>query len=209
MRQEDLQNVVPGFNDPVMGSQAIFRHALQALSMPGRPVDVPTLAHLPERGHGAAALLLLALLDSDCPMWLSSSLRNTSVQAWLRFHTGCQFVDDPAQARFLWMATGDQWPSLTELAAGTDEYPDQSATCVMEVGSFSQQNHHTGWTISGPGIEESLPLAADGLPQDFDAQWQANHACFPRGIDVFLCTATQVLGLPRSTRLHSTDTVEA
>jgi len=209
MKQEDLQNVVPGFDNPVTGSQVVFRQALQALSMPGRPVDVPAVAHLPERGHGAAALLLLALLDSDCTLWLSASLRNSSAQAWLRFHTGCRCVEDPVRARFLWLAKGDEWPSLTDLNAGSDEYPDQSATCVMEVNSHIEGDRRGGWTISGPGIEGALQLTTEGLPQNFDAQWQASHTIFPRGVDVFLCTATQLLGLPRSTRLHRNDTVEA
>lgn len=209
MKQEDLQNVVPGFDNPVTGSQAVFRRALQALSMPGRPVDVPAVAKLPERGHGAAALLLLALLDSDCTLWLSTSLRGSGAQAWLRFHTGCRCVDDPAQARFLWLAGGDEWPSLSSLDAGSDEYPDQSATCVMEVSELQRNANRPGWTIEGPGIDGAMPLMATGLPQDFVEQWQANHTSFPRGVDVFLCTATQVLGLPRSTRLHRNDTVEA
>lgn len=206
MKQEDLQKVVPGFDDPVQGSQAVFRCALQALSMPGRSVDVPVVARLPARGHGAAALLLLALLDGDCTLWLSESLRSSDAQAWLHFHTGCQCVDDPAQARFLWLGTGDAWPSLVTMNAGSDEYPDQSATCVMEVESLQGDQ---GWPMSGPGIDGSGVLSADGLPADFGTQWQANHAAFPRGVDLFLATGTRLLGLPRSTRLHRNATVEA
>lgn len=206
MKQEDLQKVVPGFDDPVTGSQAVFRRALQALSMPGRAVDVPAVAQRPAMGHGAAALLLLALLDSDCTLWLSPSLRDSETQAWLRFHTGCRCVDDPAQARFLWLAAGDAWPSLSAINTGSDEYPDQSATCVMEVVSLQGG---PAWQMFGPGIDGSGNLCANGLPADFDAQWQANHAAFPRGVDVFLATGTQLLGLPRSTRLHRNDTVEA
>ncbi|MEW6479947.1 MAG: phosphonate C-P lyase system protein PhnH [Pseudomonadota bacterium] len=206
MKQEDLQKVVPGFDDPVTGSQAVFRRALQALSMPGRAVDVPAVAQRPAMGHGAAALLLLALLDSDCTLWLSPSLRDSDAQAWLRFHTGCRCVDDPAQARFLWLAAGDAWPALAAMNTGSDEYPDQSATCVMEVASLQGG---PAWQMSGPGIDGSRGLGADGLPADFDAQWQANHAAFPRGVDVFLATGTQLLGLPRSTRLHRNDTVKA
>ncbi|MFP5466728.1 MAG: phosphonate C-P lyase system protein PhnH [Gammaproteobacteria bacterium] len=206
MKQEDLQRVVPGFDDPVSGSQTVFRRALQALSMPGRPVDVPAVAHLPSRGHGAAALLLLALLDSDCTLWLSASLRDSHAQAWLRFHTGCRCVDEPSQARFLWLAAGDEWPSLTEMNPGSDAYPDQSATCVMEVSSLRTGD---GWRLSGPGVDGSLGVDIAGLPADFDTQWQANHSTFPRGVDVFVATGAQLLGLPRSTRLTRNDTVEA
>ncbi len=203
MKQEDLQKVVPGFDDPVLGSQVIFRRALEALSMPGRVVEVPEVGVRPPIGHEAAAFLLLALLDSDCTLWLSASLRNSAAQVWLRFHTGCRFVDDPAKARFLWLARGDAWPSLSVMYSGSEEYPDESSTCVMEVASLHGKH---AWQMSGPGIDGSKVLKADGLPADFDTQWQANHAAFPRGVDVFLATDRQLLGLPRTTRLDRVDT---
>ncbi len=209
MNQDDLQSVVPGFDDPVTGSQALFRLALQALSLPGRVLDVPRLSTLPPLGHGAAAQLLLALLDSDCTLWLSDSLRGSPAEAWLRFHTGCRCVGDASQARFLWLAAGDRWPSLDALNAGTDEYPDQSATCVMEVASLQALDAPENAVLEGPGIPTQQPLQARGLPPDFAAQWQANHAAFPRGVDVFLATTHQLLGLPRSTRLTQPQPQEA
>lgn len=207
MKQEELQRVLPGFNDPVMGSHTVFRCALQALSMPGRPVDVPAVAQLPRQGHRSAALVLLALMDSDCTVWLSPSLRESDTRAWLRFHTGCECVDDPAQARFLWLAEGDAWPSLASMDAGSDHYPDQSATCVMEVAAFDGDDVKV-WHLDGPGIDGSRRLATRGLPLDFEEQWSANHAGFPRGVDVFLAAPAQLVGLPRSTRLSCADVVE-
>ena len=208
MRQEDLQQVTPGFDDPVFGSQAMFRAALQAMSLPGRPVDAPDVAQGPSKGHGAAARLLLTLLDSDSTLWLSASLRHSDAQAWLRFHTGCQCVDDPAQARFLWIAMGDEAPALSAMDAGSDEYPDQSATCVWEVAACGA-NGDECWVLEGPGIEDQQVLSVVGLPADFPAQWHGNHTAFPRGVDVFLATPQQLVGLPRSTRLRCPDTVEA
>jgi len=206
MRPEDLQRVRPGFHDAALGSQAVFRRALQALSLPGRPVDLPAVATLPATGKGAAALLLLALLDSDCTLWLSPSLADSDAAAWLRFHTGCRRVFEPGEARFLWLAEGDAWPALDAMPAGSDEYPDQSATCVMEVPSLQGEPL---WRLQGPGIPGEQALCAQGLPADFAAQWAANHAAFPRGVDLFLATGTQVLGLPRSTRVAMTTAMEA
>lgn len=47
-----------------------------------------------------------------------------------------------------------------------------------------------------------MHLHARGLPADFAAQWAANHAAFPRGVDAFLVAGRCISGLPRSTRLH-------
>ena len=115
--------------------------------------------------------------------------------------TGCPIVTDPAAAQFLWVAQGDEMPALNSLSLGSDAYPDQSATCVLEVPSL--QADIAGWRLQGPGIASERHLRVKGLPKDFVAQWQANHAGFPRGVDVFLCTATQIAGLPRTTRILS------
>lgn len=207
MNAAELSQVVPGFDHPATDSQAVFRRVLDALSRPGRPVDVPAVGQVPHGGHAAAARTLLALLDSECTVWLSDSLRDGAARPWLTFHTGCRCVDDPAKARFLWLAQGDAWPALAALDAGDDAYPDQSATCVMEVTLRPSDTHRPtdgtqplGW-LRGPGVNGTLPLAVDGLPTDFAAQWRANRAAFPRGVDVLLATDGQLLGLPRSTRL--------
>lgn len=201
MNAPDLQNIVAGFDNEAFGSQAVFRAALDALSHPGRPLDMPLNTALPLQGHCAAAALLLGLLDADTPLWLSPMLAGSDAAGWLRFHTGCPIVTDPAAAQFLWIAQGDDMPALNSLSLGSDAYPDQSATCVLEVPSL--QADIAGWRLQGPGIASERHLRVKGLPKDFVAQWHANHAGFPRGVDVFLCTATQIAGLPRTTRILS------
>jgi alpha-D-ribose 1-methylphosphonate 5-triphosphate synthase subunit PhnH len=209
MNTDDLQRMQPGFDDPVLNSQLVFRSALQAMSLPGRLVELPNLAGVPRQGHSASALLLLALVDSDCTLWLSPSLAGTDAQTWLRFHTGCRFVPEPGQASFLWLCVQDRWPHMSDMQAGTDEYPDQSATCIMETSSIQTGTGSRAWSLSGPGIASPLSLTAEGLPADFAAQWAGNHVAFPRGVDVLLTTATHVLGLPRSTLLQPLEISEA
>ncbi|MFT6698041.1 MAG: alpha-D-ribose 1-methylphosphonate 5-triphosphate synthase subunit PhnH, partial [Polaromonas sp.] len=60
----------------------------------------------------------------------------------------------------------------------------------------------TRWTLKGPGIQNVNHLAVDGLAVDFLAQWMANHASFPRGVDLFLASAQQLVGLPRTTSIQ-------
>jgi alpha-D-ribose 1-methylphosphonate 5-triphosphate synthase subunit PhnH len=196
----DLQNIVAGFDHEAFGSQAVFRVALNALSHPGRVFDMPLETALPRQGHGAAAALLLGMLDADTTLWLSPALASSDAPAWLRFHTGCQIVSDASVAQFLWVAQGGGMPQLTSLQMGSDAYPDTSATCVLEVDSL--HSDAGGWCLQGPGIPSERHLNAIGLPSDFGAQWANNHASFPRGVDVFLSTATQIAGLPRTTRIQ-------
>jgi alpha-D-ribose 1-methylphosphonate 5-triphosphate synthase subunit PhnH len=201
MNAPDLQNIVAGFDHEAFGSQAVFRVALDALSHPGRVFDMPLETALPRQGHGAAAAMLLGLLDADTTLWLSPSLASSDAPVWLRFHTGCQIVADAAEAQFVWVAQGDDMPQLSKLQLGSDAYPDQSATCVLEVDSL--HSDPSAWRLQGPGIPTERSLRVRGIAPEFALQWAGNHASFPRGVDVYLCTATQIAGLPRTTRILS------
>lgn len=219
----DLSSVGAGFFHEAFGSQAVFRSALQALSHPGRCIAVEHDAELPAHGNAAAAVFLLAMLDADCSLWLSPSLQGSQAALWLRFHTGCQLAEHAAQAQFLWVGAGDPLPALQSLRQGSDECPDQSATCLVDVGDlFAHINTEVNaevnaevdtknktkaaaqhWKLSGPGIREQAQLSVVGLPDDFTVQWSHNHASFPRGVDVFLATRDCLVGLPRSTHIHT------
>jgi len=202
MTAHALSALGAGFSDEALGSQAVFRAVLQALSQPGAPVRLDHDAQVPQAGHGASAAALLALLDSDCTLWLSPRLAASNAGQWLRFHTGCQLVDTPAQARFVWVAQGDALPPLQTLAQGSDAYPDQSATCVVDVQDLAADSAAPdAWQLSGPGLREPAALRADGLAPDFPGWWAHNHASFPRGVDLFLATATELAGLPRTLRI--------
>lgn len=198
-----------GFSSEALGSQGVFRSVLKALSQPGDPVAIGHDAEVPGTGHAASAAVLLALLDSECTLWLSPRLVASQAAVWLRFHTGCVLVDAPEQARFAWVAAGDAVPALASLQRGSDEYPDQSATCVIDVAVLAPAVEGAGaWRLTGPGIRGAQHLRVAGLPGDFAAQWAENHGAFPRGVDVVLATATHIAGLPRTTRIEPS-TVEA
>lgn len=203
MKPNDLAALGAGFSHEAYGSQHVFRAALQALSHPGRLVDVAHDAEVPCVGHAASAALLLALLDADCQLWLSPALRDSEAAAWLRFHTGCQLTAACHEAQFAWIAAVDALPMLASFAGGSENYPDQSTTCVIDVPALGQglAAGRGGWRLSGPGIEGETGLRVEGLPPDFVAQWDANHTTFPCGVDLFLATDRQIVGLPRTTRI--------
>ena len=206
MSTHDLSNLGAGFTHEAFGSQAMFRVALDALSHPGRCITVRHDAEVPQTGHPTSAALLLALLDSDCTLWLSPSLANSDAAAWLRFHTGCQLVSHADQAMFAWVAAGDAMPALASFSQGSDNAPDQSATCVLDLplldAKARSESSAAQWALKGPGIQGVTQLTVDGLAVDFLPQWTANHASFPRGVDLFLASAQQLVGLPRTTSIQ-------
>jgi alpha-D-ribose 1-methylphosphonate 5-triphosphate synthase subunit PhnH len=193
----DLAGIGAGFEDPVLGAQEVFRDALQALARPGRIVAVSAQAAPPQGVHPAANALLLALLDHDTRLWLSPGVRGAA--DYLRFHTGCVPVCDPAEAHFA-LAAADELAELQAFAAGSDERPDDSATVVLQVDFLSAGD---GWRLAGPGIRGRCGLSVRGARPEFAAQWARNHASFPRGVDVFLACGASLCGLPRTTRIEA------
>ena len=210
----DLSDVGAGFSNEARGSQEVFRQVLSAMSHPGVPVAVGGDAEWPTvRGascHPASAAVLLALLDSETTLWLSPSLANSAAEHWLRFHTGCTVVTRAQLAQFVWAANLAELPSLDELCVGTDVSPETAVTCVVDVPGLVAQADGAQWALAGPGIRTEAHLGLPGTPladiRAFDVLCSASHALFPCGVDVLLTTPTQLMGLPRTTRLTALPT---
>jgi alpha-D-ribose 1-methylphosphonate 5-triphosphate synthase subunit PhnH len=185
---------LPGFADPVAGAQSAFLAALNALARPGQiQATGETLAPPAPLGQAAAALLL-TLADTDTRVFLAPAYAPAA--DWIRFHCGAPVVTDIADADFI---VADSLPDLATLATGTDEQPQDGATLLLHCTSLRQG---PTFHIAGPGLPAPATLTAD-LPPDFPARWAANHALFPRGIDLILCAGSELLALPRS--LHITE----
>lgn len=187
------------FSELAIGSQRVFRAALEALAHPGRIVELSSDAHGPDGLHAATCALALALLDQDTRLWRSPALAAGPAGAYLRFHTGCSLTEEAGAAQFA-LVIGAERLRLNDFPCGSDDYPDRSATLIVQVDSLREGS---GWRLSGPGIKGVARLAIGGLPEDFPIQWKANDARYPRGVDLFLACGTYVCGLPRTTRIEA------
>lgn len=189
----------PGLADPVLDSQRIFRGVLDAMSHPGRIVALAVDDAAHDVLYPATEAVCLALVDFETPLWLDAAGRTADVMAHLRFHCGCPIVDEPAPARFAVVADPRVMPELDRFDSGTDEYPDRSATVIVQVDTLSAG---AGRRLTGPGIESEARLDAPGLPERFWEGLRANHGRFPRGVDVLLTAGSRLAALPRTTRVE-------
>ena len=66
------------------------------------------------------------------------------------------------------------------------------------------QSHNCGpaFTATGPGIRDEVTIAPVGLPDIFLTLWDENRAIFPRGVDLILVAGTDIVCLPRTTKLR-------
>ena len=187
----------PGFAAPGRDAQAVFRAALTALSEPGRVIDLPVELETGLPVGSAALALLLALADGDTPLWLDA--RASDAAGFFGFHTGAPLVPTPQAARFALIADATGCPPFHRFALGEEEYPDRSATLIIEASMLAEGGP---LILSGPGIADRRRLSLAGLAPSFLADWVANHALFPRGVDIFFTCGTRLCGLPRSIHLE-------
>lgn len=176
-----------GFADAPVQSAHAFRAALEALSRPG---VIATLAGAtpPAPLSMAAGVLVLTLCDGTTPVHLAGAHDCAAVRDWITFHCGAPLV--AAETAVFAIGTWDALSPINRFAVGQPDYPDRSATLVVEMPALTAQ----GARLTGPGIKDAAQLS---LPEA--AAFIANRALFPLGFDCFLAAGDKVAGLPRST----------
>ncbi len=192
--------IMPGLADPVADSQSVFRGVLHAMSRPGTIVHLAGLGEAPAPLSPAAAALCLSLVDHDTPLWLDCAVAGGQGAAdFLRFHCGSPVVARPEEAVFAVVADAAAMPPLSSFDPGTPEYPDRSATVIIQVAGLADD---AGMRLSGPGIEAEARLRVDGAPADLWDWVRDNHGLYPCGVDIVFAAGERIAALPRSTRVE-------
>lgn len=179
-----------GFGDAPVEAARAFRAAMRVMARPGT-IEALDAARPPAPVSVAAGTLLLTLCDHETGVYLAGAYDTAELREWLAFHTGAPVVA-AGEAQF---ALGD-WAvlmPLSQYAVGTPEYPDRSATLIVEMERLESK----GTGLRGPGIRERAELS---LPDA--AAMRGNARQFPLGVDFFLTCGDKVAALPRSTRLE-------
>ena len=178
------------FADAPREAARAFRAVLDAMARPGKIVDILGGA-APAPMSPAAAPLMLTLCDAETPLYLAPGYDGEAISQWIAFHIGAPIVDRE-NAMF---ALGS-WAALTPqtgFVIGTPEYPDRSATLIVEVDALTTE----GARLTGPGIETEARLS---LPEP--GFFARNAALFPLGVDCLFTCGGRLAALPRSTRVE-------
>lgn len=178
-----------GFSDAPHEAAQAFRAAMSAMARPGR-IEQIAGGTPPAPLSVAAGSLILTLCDPETGVYLAGDCDTEEVRGWISFHTGAPLVS----ARDCQFAVG-QWADLAPLsdyAIGTPEYPDRSATLIVECDDLRAE----GAKLSGPGIRDTAALS---LPEV--TAFQQNAQLFPLGLDFFFTADDRVAALPRTTKV--------
>jgi alpha-D-ribose 1-methylphosphonate 5-triphosphate synthase subunit PhnH len=185
------------FADPTFESQAAFRRIMRAMSAPGTIHPCGEALAPPAALARAAAAALLTLADFETPLWIAPSFPQ-AVGDYLAFHTGAPRAATPDKAAFALIELSADGLDLAGFASGTAEYPDRSTTIVAQASTLEAGPR---FRLSGPGIKGEATFAVSPLPIDFVAQWAANRAGFPLGVDLIFVADAHLAALPRSTAI--------
>jgi alpha-D-ribose 1-methylphosphonate 5-triphosphate synthase subunit PhnH len=177
-----------GFADQPIDASHAFRAVMTAMARPGQIIAI-TGARPPAPLSAAAGAVLLTLCDPETPVYLAASHDTPQVRDWITFHTGAPF-DVAARAMFAVGAWGDL--PLPDFSRGTAEYPDRSATLIVESAALS----NAGADLRGPGIKDQAQLS---LPEV--QAFQDNARLFPLGLDFIFTHGDSLAALPRTTRV--------
>ncbi|NDW47736.1 phosphonate C-P lyase system protein PhnH [Ruegeria sp. PrR005] len=180
-----------GFRDAPVDAAHAFRAAMTAMARPG---DIRRIAGAapPAPLSVAAGTLLLTLCDPETRVHLGGAADNDAVRQWLSFHTGAPLCD-AGEADFALGSWADLMP-LSRYRIGTPEYPDRSATLIVECETLE----NVGAELSGPGIRDTARLS---LPDA--GALQGNAMLYPLGCDFFFTCGDRVAALPRSTTIRA------
>jgi alpha-D-ribose 1-methylphosphonate 5-triphosphate synthase subunit PhnH len=188
-----------GFTDTAIESAHAFRAIMEAMAHPGRVLELPTSVVPPVPLTAEAATVALTLCDFQTPIWLAPKYQTEAITRYLRFHTGAPLAGSPAEAQFACLSVEDDIPPFRDFFSGTHEYPDRSATLIIQAPSLRGSRRVD---LSGPGLGSTTAFGVDGLDWSFWRALAVNHGRYPVGIDVIFVGPASVAALPRSTSIH-------
>jgi alpha-D-ribose 1-methylphosphonate 5-triphosphate synthase subunit PhnH len=183
------QTLEGGFAHPATDAAHAFRGVMEAMARPGT-IQRLAGATPPAPLSVAAGVALLTLCDTETPLYLAGEADCDTVRTWVAFHTGAPIVG-PSHCMFA-LGTWDVLGPLSAYPIGTSEYPDRSATLIVECTDLAAE----GTTLTGPGIRDSASLS---LPET--AAFQRNASLFPLGLDFIFTSGDRIAALPRSTKV--------
>jgi len=179
------QTLEGGFAHPATDAAHAFRGVMEAMARPGT-IQILAGATPPAPLSAAAGVALLTLCDTETPLYLAGEADCESARAWVAFHTGAP-ITGPSQCMFA-LGTWDALAPQTAYPIRTSEYPDRSATLIVECAALAAD----GASLTGPGIRDSASLSLPEIQAFHD-----NAALVPLGLDFVFTSGDRIAALPR------------
>ncbi|MCU0511579.1 MAG: phosphonate C-P lyase system protein PhnH [Anaerolineae bacterium] len=173
----------PAFTPAEARQRDTFLALMWALSYPGRTATLPAGDALAGIGE--------ALLDLETTYYTPDA----ALAALLARSGARRLPPDRAAYHFYPQVDAAALADIALAAVGSMLYPDDAATLIIGCRLHSG----AALRLTGPGIPGEQRCQVAAAPELWSLRARSP---FPTGWDVFLVDGLQVVGLPRSTRLH-------
>jgi len=172
----------------------MFRLILEAVSNPGRTVDINEYA---DRLYGEYPVLLavaMTLLDNEVGFDTCGDYPLANEIASLTLAK----IDEPGSADFIFVCEPEQIKNAVENAkCGTPADPHRSATVVIK----DDGEPSCRLTLSGPGIDGQLTVWGSQTAREAVEARDGQRYEYPQGIDlIFVSNSGGLFAVPRLTR---------
>ncbi len=181
---------------PQNGTQNVFHAIMEAMSHPGKIIEIDDLPDAPSPLHAVSAAICKSLADFETPLWIDTAIaaRGAALNH-LRFQCGCRLTVDPFAARTALLTNAHDLGVFKRFNVGTEERPELSATIIVQA---SGMRANAGVRLSGAGLKKARRLEIDGVGSAFWAAVAANGLYFPRGVDFIVAANDAFVCLPRT-----------
>lgn len=200
--------------DTIRSDQQTFRTTLSALANPGQIERLATAARSDAptvNGNRFTGPLLMALLDHEVSFAVEPGPDAGVFAAFILKRTRCPIVSTD-RAAFVVADHSRLDPQLPlELRTGSFDYPDDSATLIVQVPTLDQ-DAATDLRISleGPGVPGRRIINLSGVTGELFAARDRANAHYPIGIDlIFIDHEGRIIALPRTTQVEIVRGVDA
>lgn len=105
-------------------------------------------------------------------------------------------------ADFIFVPKGRSRGQVARAKCGSQEFPDEGATIIYQVGELDEAEGGGDITLKGPGIKDVAKPFIAGLALEELRIFTELNAQYPLGVDFILVdTSNRIMALPRSLRI--------
>lgn len=187
--------------DEVFDTQTAFRSIMQALARPGQLQKLDAMKKLnpPKPLNAATACIGLTLMSQDSLFHVEEQ-QFPQGKEYFSVNTSARFCEI-SEAAFLYIQGQDSTATIAKAHTGLLEYPETSATVIIDVMAMSEEPMADALALNmqGPGVLDEKTVFIKGINPEILGMIQAKNGEYPLGIDVFMTDKkNQVLGIPRT-----------
>lgn len=177
--------------------QILFNSLMQAVSRPGRMDNWSECLD----NNPAYLAVLSTLLDGEVTLSDVDGLLTESKWPLLQAQKSTA-----EQANYV-LCDATKAPTFSP-KLGTLSSPDFAATLVLKVASLDKAQGNIHLKLTGPGVNNETEAFVSGIDQAWLEHRNEWCSAFPMGIDCILVDDTQIMALPRTTKIEVLDVFE-